>query len=128
MYAVSSLLVGVDRRRGARRAHHGEVGQDPLVARRRRDPDPLLGLDAEGAGRRRASTRSPAWRQVTDSHPSPRGSGTPPEVAGRGDAVENCTAKFWVRSSTKPGSTPGLAWAVISLLLDTKTDEGCDVT
>ena len=35
---VSNLAAG---------AHHGEVGEDPLVAGRRRDADALLGLDAE---------------------------------------------------------------------------------
>ena len=43
----------VDRGRGARGAHHREVGQDPLVARAGHDADPLLRLEAEREQSRR---------------------------------------------------------------------------
>ncbi len=45
----------VDRRRRAARAHHGQVGQGPLVPGGRGDRDAVLGLHARGrSGRRRA--------------------------------------------------------------------------
>src|SRR5690606_30773937 len=44
---------GIHRGGGASGAHDREIGQDPLVARRGRDADPLLALEPEGeqAGR-----------------------------------------------------------------------------
>ena len=116
----------VDGRRGARRTHHGQVGEDPLVARAGRDADALLGLDPEGEQARREPLH-----QVPGLPPGHRLPGLTARVAERLvvrrllDPVEELHGEVRARGGRRSWC-PGSSWW--ALLQAAERERGCGVT